>query len=321
MSTTPFAGVYPAMTTPFADGSIDYDQLRADARRLERAGVDGLVPVGSTGESATLTHEEHVRVVEAVVDAVDVPVIAGSGSNSTREARMLSERAADAGADGLLLIAPYYNRPEQRGIYEHYRTVADAVDLPQVVYDVPSRTGRAVDPDTVVDLAGHPNVRGFKAANGDLGAISEVVERTRDEEFAVLSGDDALTLPTIAVGGTGAISVTANVEPRRTTAMVHAALSDETDDARALHHELAPLNRALFAESNPIPVKEAMAIRGYGPAELRPPLTRLSPDERERLAGVLSGLADADPAVPLDEHVEGDPVAAADARRGEVRPE
>jgi 4-hydroxy-tetrahydrodipicolinate synthase len=320
MPETPFAGVYPAMTTPFDDGSIDYDQLRSDARRLERAGVDGLVPVGSTGESATLTHDEHVRVVEAVVEAVDVPVIAGSGSNNTREARMLSEHSADVGADALLLISPYYNKPEQEGLLEHYRTVADAVDLPQIVYNVPSRTGRAIAPDTAVELASHPNIRGYKAAGGDLGIISEIVERTRDEAFAVLSGDDGLTLPVLSVGAVGTISVAGNVEPRRTTAMVHAALEGEYDDARALHHELGPLFRALFWETNPIPVKEAMAVRGYGPADVRPPLTRMSDERREDLVAVLADLDENDPAVAVAEYVESDPVAAANRRARGVGP-
>jgi 4-hydroxy-tetrahydrodipicolinate synthase len=161
MTLTEFRGVYPAMTTPFhEDGSIDFETLRADARRLADAGVDGLVPVGSTGESATLTHDEHVEVVEAVVDAVDVPVIAGSGSNNTREALALSRRSADAGADALLLISPYYNKPEPEGMYEHYRTIADEVDLPQIVYNVPGRTGQNISVDTTVDLAAHPNIRG-----------------------------------------------------------------------------------------------------------------------------------------------------------------
>ncbi|MFB6160574.1 MAG: 4-hydroxy-tetrahydrodipicolinate synthase [Haloferacaceae archaeon] len=284
-------GVYPAMTTPFAgDGSIDFEQLRTDARRLADAGVDGLVPVGSTGESATLTHEEHVEVVEAVVGAVDVPVIAGSGSNNTREALRLSERAAEAGADGLLLISPYYNKPEPAGMLEHYRTIADAVDLPQIVYNVPSRTGRNIDVETTVELARHRNVRGYKAASGDMNRISEVVERTRDEEFAVLSGDDGMTLPVLSVGGTGVISVAANVEPRRMGELVWAALDDEFATAREVHHELGPLFRALFAETNPIPVKEAMEIRGYGPARMRPPLSRASPDVVERLEGVLADL-------------------------------
>jgi 4-hydroxy-tetrahydrodipicolinate synthase len=292
--TEQFRGVYPAIVTPFhEDGSIDFETLRADVRRLERAGVDGIVPVGSTGESATLSHDEHVEVIEAVVDAVaDVPVIAGSGSNNTREALSLSERAADAGADALLLISPYYNKPEQRGLVEHYRTIADAVDLPQIVYNVPSRTGRNVEPDTVVELASHPNVAGYKAASGDVGQISEVVERTRDEAFAVLSGDDGMTYPLLAVGGHGAISVAANVEPERTTAMVHAALAGDHDRAREYHHEMGPLFRELFVETNPIPVKEALAHREGYPPHLRGPLTRLAEQHREDLYALLDDLAE-----------------------------
>ena len=287
-----FTGVFPAMCTPFdADERIDYETLRADAQRLEAAGVDGLVPVGSTGESATLTHDEHVRVVEAVVDAVsDVPVIAGTGSNNTREALELSERAADAGADALLLISPYYNKPEQRGLLEHYRTIADAVDLPQIVYNVPSRTGRTIEPDTVVSLAEHPNIAGYKAAEGDLGVIGEITERTADESLAVLSGDDALTLPICAIGGQGTISVVANIEPERTVAMVGAALEGDYERAKAIHHELGPLMRELFVETNPIPVKAAMEIRGNGPARLRLPLTEQSPDNRARLESILADL-------------------------------
>ncbi|WP_049922733.1 4-hydroxy-tetrahydrodipicolinate synthase [Halopiger djelfimassiliensis] len=309
MTDIDLSGVFPAMCTPFdEDERIDFETLQRDAKRLEAAGVDGLVPVGSTGESATLTHDEHVRVVEAVIEAVDdVPVIAGTGSNNTREALELSERAADAGADGLLLISPYYNKPEQRGLLEHYRTIADAVDLPQIVYNVPSRTGRTIEPDTAVELADHENVAGYKAASGDLGAIGEIVERTADAEFAVLSGDDALTLPTLSVGGTGAISVAANVEPERTCAMVGAALDGDYRRARALHHELGPLFRNLFVETNPIPVKEAMEIRDYGPARLRSPLTRLSAAHREDLERVLADLEHRSAALAnADANREGD---------------
>jgi len=291
--TEPFSGVYPAMTTPFdSDDSIDFDQLRADARRLADAGVDGLLAVGSTGESATLSHDEHVEVVAAVTDAVDIPVIAGSGSNSTREALELSRRSADAGADALLLISPYYNKPEPEGMERHYRTVADEVDTPQIVYNVPSRTGRNVAVETAVSLAEHENIRGYKAASGDLNRIGEVVERTHEEDFSVLSGDDFLTLPMLSLGATGTISVAANVEPERTSALVEAALSDEFAEAREIHETLAPLVRALFAETNPIPVKEAMEIRGYGPARPRPPLNRLSEDLRAELAGILGELQD-----------------------------
>ena len=293
MTIDEFRGVYPAMCTPFHDDdSIDFETLRRDARRLVDAGDDGLVPVGSTGESATLSHDEHIEVVDCVIDEVgdEVPVIAGSGSNNTREALELSRRSAEAGADALLLISPYYNKPEPQGFVEHYRTIADAVDLPQIVYNVPSRTGRNILPDTAVELASHPNIQGYKAASGDLNQISEVVERTRDEEFQVLSGDDGLTLPVVSVGGTGTISVSANVEPERTVEMVHAALDGDYERARDLHHELAPLVRQLFVETNPIPVKEAMGIRGYGPAHLRLPLTRMTEENAAELERILDDL-------------------------------
>lgn len=287
---TPFRGVYPAMTTPFAGDSIDHELLRSDAQRLERAGVDGLVPVGSTGESATLSHDEHVEVVETVVDAVDIPVIAGAGSNATHEALDLARRSADAGADGLLLISPYYNKPEPAGMEAHYRTIADGVDLPQIVYNVPSRTGRNIDVETTVSLAEHGNIVGYKAASGDFGQISEIIERTRDEAFAVLSGDDALTLPMLSIGAAGTISVSANVEPERTCELVESALSGDYGRARELQFELGPLFRALFAETNPIPVKAAMEHRGYGPDGLRLPLSELSDENREELAAVLDEL-------------------------------
>jgi len=297
-----FEGVYPAMTTPFEDDErIDFDQLRANARRLESAGVDGVVPVGSTGESATLSHDEHVEVIEAVAGALeDVPVIAGTGSNNTREALSLSRRASDAGADALLLISPYYNKPEQRGLREHYLTIADEIDLPQIVYNVPSRTGRNIDPDTAVALADHENIQAFKAASGDLGQITEIVERTREQDFTVLSGDDALTLPMLSIGARGAISVVANVEPVRTCAMVGAALAGDFERARVLHHELGPLARALFVETNPIPVKEAMAIRGHGSPELRSPLTRLAEEHRAHLRDVLDDLDPIDVETPVE---------------------
>ena len=285
-------GVFPAMVTPFhEDGRIDFEQLQTDARRLERAGVDGVVPMGSTGESATVSHEEHIEVVEAVVEAVDnIPVIAGSGSNNTREALELSRESAAVGADALLLISPYYNNPEQRGFEAHYRRIADEVDIPQIVYNVPSRTGCNIEPDTVVSLAEHENIVGYKAASGDLGQITEIIERTLDTTFAVLSGDDALTLPLLAIGATGTISVAANVEPERTVEYVHAALEGDYARARSIHHELGPLFRVLFVETNPIPVKEAMTIRGHCGPTLRLPLTRLQPENRERLSTILDTL-------------------------------
>lgn len=292
MTDHPFAGVYPAMTTPFhEDGSIDFETLQADVRRLESAGVDGLVPVGSTGESATLTHDEHIEVVDAVIDAVeDVPVIAGAGSNSTREAVSLSERSEAAGADALLHISPYYNKPEPAGMEHHYTAVADAVDIPVILYNVPSRTGRNIEIESAERLARHPNITGYKAASGDMGRISEVIERTQDEEFAVISGDDGMTYPVMAAGGTGVISVSANVFPEPHVEMVHAVLDGDYDRARELHHELAPLFRGMFVETNPIPVKEAMAMEHGAPPHVRPPLTRLAPDNRDELAAVLESV-------------------------------
>ncbi|EMA49680.1 4-hydroxy-tetrahydrodipicolinate synthase [Halococcus thailandensis] len=288
-------GVFPAMVTPLeADDSIDFDGVRAEAQRLERAGVDGLVPVGTTGESATLSHDEHVSVVETVVDAVSIPVIAGAGSNATHEALALAERTRDAGADALLLISPYYNKPEPAGMEEHYRTIADAVDLPQIVYNVPGRTGRTIAIDTAAALAEHENVVGFKSASGDLGRLSELVERTHEAEFAVLSGEDGLTLPALAAGGRGTISVAANVEPERVGEMVHAALDGDFERARERHLELGPLFRALFWETNPIPLKEALSIRGHVSPRMRSPLSRLSSDRRDALESVLADLDGAD---------------------------
>ena len=283
-------GVFPAMITPFhADGRIDHETLAAEARRLADAGVDGLVPVGSTGESATLTHEEHTEVVETVIDAVDddVPVIAGTGSNNTREALELSIAAQEAGADGLLLISPYYNRPEPAGMAAHYREVADAVDIPQIIYNVPSRTGREIAIETVFELADHEHIVGLKAASGDVGRISEIIEGTRDREFDVISGDDGLTWPIMAVGGTGAISVAANVAPRPVCELVHAGLNDDIQTAQTYHHQLGPLFRGLFVETNPIPVKEAVSMLGRCEPHIRSPLTRLSPQYRDELRELL----------------------------------
>jgi 4-hydroxy-tetrahydrodipicolinate synthase len=287
-----FAGVFPALTTPFHDDeSIDFETLQENVRRLERGGVHGVVPVGTTGESATMSHDEHVEVIEAVVDAVDeIPVVAGSGSNNTREALDLSRRAADAGADGLLLISPYYNIPEPAGMEDHFRQIADAVDLPQIIYNVPGRTGRNIAVETAVNLSSHENVVGYKAASGDLNRVAEVIERTRHENFSVLSGDDQLTLPVMSMGGTGTISVAGNVEPERTSQMVDYALEEDYAAARELHYELGPLFRTLFVETNPIPVKEALAIRGHMPATMRSPLSRMQEENLAELRAVLADL-------------------------------
>ena len=289
----PFAGTYPAIVTPFhEDGSIDFEGVREEVRRLEAAGVDGIVACGSTGESSTLSHDEHIEVIDAVVDEADTPVIGGTGSNATREALSLSKRAANAGVDGLLLVSSYYNLPESEGIEHFYRTIADEVDVPQIIYNVPGRTGRNIPVETAVALAGHENVVGYKAASGDIAQISEVIERTRDEEFTVLSGDDPLTLPAMSVGGRGVISVAANVVPERVCAMVDAADAGDYERVRDIHHDLGPLFRGLFVETNPIPVKEALETRGIREATLRPPLTKLAPENRSDLERIVAEAAD-----------------------------
>lgn len=287
----PLTGVYPAITTPFDENNeIDHEQVRSDVRRLEAADVDGLVSAGSTGESATLTHDEHIELVETVIDEATVPVIAGTGSNATHEAVSLSRRAAAAGADGLLLVSPYYNLPHADGQEEHYRTIANKVDIPQIIYNVPGRTGQDIYIDTAVSLASHENIVGYKAASTDLERISEVIERTQDETFAVLSGDDPVTLPILSIGGVGTISVAANIIPEMICEMVAAALDDDYERAREIHHQCSPLSRAMFIETNPIPVKTAMALCGYGPDRVRLPLTEISEEHRAYLRSVLANL-------------------------------
>jgi 4-hydroxy-tetrahydrodipicolinate synthase len=285
-----FGGLYPAMCTPFdEEGNIDFASIRENVERLEQEGVDGIVPVGSTGEAATLSHEEHIDVVETVINSVeDISVIAGAGSNNTQEALSLSKQADDIGADGLLLISPYYNMPEQRGIVDHFETIADSVSIPLIVYNVPSRTGQNIEPETAISLAKHDNIKGYKAASGDIGQISEIIEETRNEEFDILSGDDEMTVPIISIGGTGCISVAGNVEPRMIDEMIQAALDENFSAARELHYDLSPLFRAMFWETNPIPIKAAMEINGYSSGNLRPPLSSLSRDKYHQLEELLS---------------------------------
>ena len=287
------AGTYTALVTPFtADGALD---LRALAELVEwqiASGVDGLVPCGSTGEAATLSHDEHVRVVRHVVEvaAKRVPVVAGAGSNSTREARELSAAARSAGAAAALLISPYYNKPTQEGIFQHYRAVASEARLPILAYNVPGRTASRVESETTARLSRVPGIAGLKECGADLIATSETIARSAPS-FAVLSGDDALTLPMLAIGARGAISTISNVVPGATAELTRAYAAGNYARARALHYELLPLAQALFIESNPIPVKTALAILGRIPsAALRLPLTEISKANRERLEAVLAEL-------------------------------
>jgi 4-hydroxy-tetrahydrodipicolinate synthase len=274
--------------TPFRDSSIDEEALTSLIEFQIESGVAGLVPCGSTGESATLSYEEHDRVIALTIEkaAGRVPVIAGTGSNSTAETLMLTKHAERNGADGALLISPYYIKPTQQGLYEHYRKVAEEVSIPILLYNVPGRTGVNMLPETVARLSEIANIAGIKEATGDMAQVSDVIEFSR-EGFLVISGDDATTLPLLAIGGHGVISVTSNVAPREMSAMVNAFLSGDVEGARKLHYKLAPLFRAMFVETNPIPVKTALAMMGMIAAEFKLPLVAMSGANRDRLAEAL----------------------------------
>jgi 4-hydroxy-tetrahydrodipicolinate synthase len=283
-----FEGVYTALVTPFRDGRVDERALRELVEWQIDAGIDGLVPVGSTGESATLTHAEHGQVIELVVQAARgrVPVVAGTGSNSTAEATSFTAHAKEAGADGALLISPYYNKPTQEGLVAHYSAIADATHFPLVVYNIPGRTGSNILPATLARLALHPHIVGVKEACGDIDQIGRVVAECPDD-FEVLSGDDGMTLPILALGGKGVISVTSNVEPVKMIELVRAAVAGDFTTARKIHFELLPLFDALFCETNPIPVKAALELMGRIGPEIRPPMTPITDAGRERVQAAL----------------------------------
>jgi len=285
-----FRGSIVALVTPFRDGKVDEARLRELVEFHVRNGTDAIVPCGTTGESPTLSHDEHKRVVEVVIDTARgrIPVIAGTGSNSTAEAIDLTTHAKKAGADGALVVSPYYNKPTQQGLYEHFRAVAEAGDLPILVYNIQSRTAVNVETETLARLARDcPKIVGVKEASGSLEQMTQVIVAC-GPEFTVLSGDDALTLPLMAVGGRGVISVLANIAPKETAEMTRAALDGDWKRARELHLRLFPLSKALFIETNPIPVKEAMAMMGLIQPELRLPLCRMAEANRERLRKVLA---------------------------------
>jgi len=258
-----FRGAFVAIVTPFIDGQID-EQGLVDLIEFHIAnGTHGIVPCGTTGESATMSHDEHHRVVELTVKTVNgrVPVVAGSGSNSTSEAIDLTRYAKQAGADGVLMVSPYYNKPSQEGLYQHFKAVAEAVDIPIILYNVPSRTSSNILPETVARLAEIDTIAGIKEATGDLNQISEVI-RLCPKDFAVLSGDDFTSMPTVLVGGTGVISVTSNVAPKDMAQMMDAALTGDLARAKELHYKLFPLMKAMFYDTNPVPVKKSLELMG-----------------------------------------------------------
>ena len=283
-----FAGSFVAIVTPFRRGTFD-EQSYGELIEFQIAnGTHGIVPCGTTGESATLSHAEHERVVALTVEIVNrrVPVIAGTGSNATDEAIAFTKHAKHVGADGALLITPYYNKPTQEGLYQHYAAVAQAVDLPLILYNIQGRTSVNMTPETIARTAQLPNVVGIKEGSGSLGQVSEIIHQCGDA-FTVLSGDDPLTVPMMALGAKGVITVTANVAPKEMANMVNAALAGNFAEARASHFKIAPLFKALFYETNPIPVKEALALMNKIDPDIRLPLTRLSPDNRDRLGRVM----------------------------------
>ncbi len=278
--------------TPFdRQGNLDEEGLRRLVRFQIEEGIDGLVPVGTTGECATLSYEEHERVIEIVVEEAKgrVPVIAGTGSNSTREALMLTQFAKEVKADAALLVVPYYNRPPQEGMYRHFKEVAEKVDLPQILYNVPSRTGVNLLPQTVARLAEVRNIVGIKEAS-TVDQVSEIIELTRGKDFVVFSGNDNQTLPILALGGVGVISVASNVAPKLVAEMVRAFRRGDLEGARELHYRLSPLFKALFLETNPAPVKAALEMMDLPAGAPRLPLTEVSQQTREVLRKVLIDL-------------------------------
>lgn len=286
------SGVFTALVTPFtAKGEVDEEALRRLVRRQIEGGVAGLVPAGTTGEGATLEPDEHERVVAVTVEEArrasrPVQILAGAGTNSTRKTCDLARRCEEAGADALLVVTPYYNKPTQEGLLQHFRAVADAVRLPIVLYNVPGRTGVNLLPKTTLELAGDPRFVGVKEASGNLEQAGEIL-RSRPETFAVLSGEDSLTLPMVAMGGDGVISVVSNEAPELFVELVAAATSGDRERAAALHARLFPLMRANFVETNPIPVKWAVARMGLMEDQLRPPLTPLSPQHHATVEAAL----------------------------------
>ena len=286
-----FEGVLTALVTPFRDGAVDERALAELVELQVAAGVDGVVPCGSTGEAATLSHPEHRRVVEVVVSAARgrVQVLAGTGSNSTAEAVALTKHAKEAGADGALLISPYYNKPTQEGIVAHYAEVARQTAFPLVAYNIPGRTASNILPSTIGRLAEIEQIVGVKESCGNLDQMAHVIAAVPDD-FAVLSGDDALTLPLLAIGGKGVITTAGNVAPAEMVELVRAFRAGDVERSRSIHYRLLPLLDALFIETNPIPVKCALALRGLIQEELRLPLVRLAPANRERLQGAMKEL-------------------------------
>jgi 4-hydroxy-tetrahydrodipicolinate synthase len=283
-----FTGSIVAIVTPFRNDSIDEEKLRELVEFQIENGTDGIVPCGTTGEASTLDYDEHDRVIEIVVQQANkrVPVIAGTGSNSTKEAIEMTAHARKIGADGALLVTPYYNKPSQEGLYRHYKAVAEAVPLPQILYNVPGRTGINLLPETVARLADISNIVAIKEATGSLQQASEVLALCGDK-LDVLSGDDFITFPMMACGAKGVISVLANIMPKEVASLVDAFRDGKMEEARQLHLRLLRISNAMFIETNPVPVKTAVALMGKATDEVRLPLAPMSEANRAKLAGIM----------------------------------
>lgn len=287
-----FKGSIVAIVTPFKDGRFDEKSYCDLIEWHINQGTHGIVPCGTTGEASTLDFDEHYRVIEVAVKTANkrIPVIAGTGANSTDEAIEITEKAKNLGADGALLVTPYYNKPTQEGLYRHYKAVAEAVDIPIVLYNVPGRTAVNMLPSTVARLMECKNIVAIKEATGDMKQASELI-RLCGDRIAVISGDDFTTLPLLALGGKGAISVTANIAPKDAAEMFNSWERGEIQKARQLHYKLEPLNAAMFIETNPIPVKTALSLMGRIKEEFRMPLCEMSKANKERLHGILKDAA------------------------------
>ncbi len=286
-----FSGALSAIVTPFRDGAVDEAALRELIEWQIQSGIDGIVACGSTGESATLSHAEHEQVIKLSVQLSRkrIPILAGTGSNSTAEALRLTSFAREVGADGALMISPYYNKPTQEGIYKHFKTIATTVDLPIIVYNIPSRTGSNILPETFARMCDVKNIVGIKEASGSIDQISDI-RRLCGDRLTILAGDDSFALPDMALGGKGVISVISNVMPRETHELVAAGLASDFGRARDIHFRLLPLIRTLFIETNPIPVKMALALMGRCSPEMRMPLLQLSGGATEKLRSVMKDL-------------------------------
>ncbi len=286
-----FSGAWSAIVTPFRDGAVDEAALREFIEWQIQSGIDGIVACGSTGESATLSHAEHEQVIKLAVEQARkrIPVLAGTGSNSTAEALRLTSFAREVGADGALMISPYYNKPTQEGIYKHFKMIATTVDLPIIVYNIPGRTGSNILPETFARMCDVKNIVGIKEASGSIDQISDI-RRLCGDRLVIMAGDDSFALPDMALGGKGVISVISNVMPRETHELTAAALTGDFARARDIHFRLLPLMRALFIETNPIPVKMALALMGKCSPEMRMPLLQLSGGATEKLRSVMKEL-------------------------------